>query len=164
MENLMETLEKEIQEIRAHNEGLREKIRLQKAEKNTVVAQEQARFILETFFAPYIDGACSEWGVSPEDALRILIDEKATFGKIAVDNPTDLKKLRNHPPVKKIIDMASPLKDVSDEWIKEKADILFKVMKDLRPELASIIAETPGGTEWFYDSLIGLREILYGKP
>jgi len=119
---------------------------------------------LERIFAPYMDGVCSAWGVSPEEGLRILIKEEATFGKIAADNPESLAELMNQPEVKVIVAIASPLRDVSDDWIKEKIDILFEVMVDIRPKLARGIADIPGGTEWFYDSLTGLRNILFGKP
>ncbi len=111
-----------------------------------------------------MDGICSIWGVSPEEALRILIKEDAVFGKIAHDNPDALKELLNQPEIKAIVAIASPLKDVSEEWIKEKADVLFDVMVDLRPELAQIIVETPEGQTWFYQSLVGLRNVLFGKP
>ena len=124
----------------------------------------QARIFLENIFAPYMNGICQEWGVSPEEALQILIKEEATFGKIAEDNPAALAELTNQPEIKVIVAIASPLKDVSDEWIEEKMDILFDVMVNIRPELARGIANTPGGTEWFYDSLTGLRNILFGKP
>ena len=123
----------------------------------------QARIFLERIFAPYMDGVCSAWGVSPEEGLRILIKDEATFGKIAADNPESLAELMNQPEVKVIVAIASPLRDVSDDWIKEKIDILFEVMVDIRPKLARGIADTPGGTEWFYDSLTGLRNILFGK-
>ncbi len=111
-----------------------------------------------------MDGICKGWGVSPEEGLSILIKEEATFGKIAAENPKALAELMNQPAIKAIVGIASPLKDVSEEWIKEKADILYEVMVEIRPELARGIAETPGGTEWFYESLIGLRKILFGKP
>ncbi|GAG94708.1 unnamed protein product, partial [marine sediment metagenome] len=96
--------------------------------------------------------------------LRILIEEKATFGKIAKNNPKDLEKFKNDPAVKAVLKVASPLGNVSDEWINEKMNVLLKVMNDIRPELARGITETPGGTEWFFTSLTGLRDILYGVP
>ncbi len=124
----------------------------------------QARIFLESIFAPYMDGICKVWGVSPEEGLRILIKEEATFDKIAEENPEALAELMNQPQIKVIVAIASPLKDVSDDWIKEKMDILFDVMVEIRPKLARGIIETPGGTEWFSDSLTGLRKTLFGKP
>ncbi|TET87374.1 MAG: hypothetical protein E3J34_02165 [Dehalococcoidia bacterium] len=124
----------------------------------------QAKIFLERIFAPYMDGICSAWGVTPEEALRILIKEEATFDKIAKHNPQALKELLNQTEIKVIVGIASPLGNMSDEWIKKKSDILFEVMMDIRPELARGIADTPGGTEWFYQSLVGLRDILFGKP
>lgn len=111
-----------------------------------------------------MNGVCKVWGVSPEEGLRLLIKEETTFGSIAKNNPEALAELLNQPEIQIIVDIASPLRDVSDEWIKEKMDILFEVMGDIRPELARIIAETPGGTEWFSDSLTGLKDILFAKP
>jgi len=160
----VETLRKQIQELESDIEGLEEKIRVKASNKATALARMQARIFLERIFAPYIDGVCSAWGVSPEDGLQTLIKEDATFGKIAADNPEALAELTNQPEIKVLFAIASPLRDVSDDWIKEKTDILFEVMVDIRPELARGIADTPGGTEWFYDSLTGLRNILFGKP
>lgn len=124
----------------------------------------QARIFLERIFAPYMDGVCSAWGVSPEEGLQTLIKEEAPLGKVAADNPEALAELTNQPEIKVLVAIASPLRDVSDDWINEKTDILFEVMADIRPELARGIADTPGGREWFYDSLTGLRNILFGKP
>ena len=143
---------------------LEEKIKNKTSEKATALARMQARIFLENIFAPYMDGLCRVWGVSPEEGLRILIKDEATFGKIAAENPEALAELMNQPAIKVIVGIASPLRDVSDDWIKEKIDILFEVMMDIRPELARGIADTPGGTEWFYDSLTGLRKVLFGKP
>ena len=161
---MLETLRKQIQELEAYNEGLEEKIRAKASDKATALARMQARIFLERIFAPYMDGVCSAWGVSPEEGLQILIKEEATFGKIAKDNPKELEKFKNEPPIKVVLKALSPLRDVSDDWIKEKSDILFDVMVNIRPELARGISDTPGGTEWFYDSLTGLRNILFGKP
>ena len=143
---------------------LEEKIKAKAAEKATALARMQARIFLESIFAPYMDGICKVRGVSPEEGLRILIKDEATFGKIAAENPEALAQLMNQPAIKVIVGIASPLRDVSDDWVKEKTDILFEVMMDIRPELARGIADTPGGTEWFYESLIGLRKVLFGKP
>ena len=143
---------------------LEEKIKNKTSEKATALARMQARIFLENIFAPYMDGLCRVWGVSPEEGLRILIKDEATFGKIAAENPEALAELMNQPAIKIIVGIASPLRDVSDDWVKEKTDILFEVMMDIRPELARGIADTPGGTEWFYDSLTGLRKVLFGKP
>lgn len=161
---MVESLKRQIEELEADIEELKEKKRAIESEKATEAAQEQAKMFLEEVFAPYIDGVCSIWGVSPEEALQILIREKATFDKIAKDNPKDLEKLKNQPPIKKILKIAKPLGSMSDEWIKEKMTVLLKVMKDIRPSMARGILETPGGTEWFYQSLVGLRDILWGAP
>jgi len=160
----VETLRKDIQELESDIAGLEEKISAKASEKATALARMQARIFLERIFEPYMDGLLSIWDVTPEEGLRILIKEEATFDKIAKDNPEALTALMNQPEIKVIVAIASPLRDVSDDWIKEKTDILFDVMADIRPELARGIVETPGGTEWFYDSLTGLRKILFGKP
>ena len=118
---------------------------------------------LEKMFSPYIDGVCSVLGETPEDGLRRLINEGTTFGSIAQDNPQALDQFLSQPEVKIILAIARPLRDVSEDWIEDKMDILFEVMVEIRPELASIIVDTPGGTEWFYDSLTGLREVLFFK-
>jgi len=154
----------EIQSLEADIAELEENIKAKASAKATALARMQARIFLERIFAPYIDGVCLAWGVSPEEALRILIKEEATFGKIAADNPAELKELLNHPPIKALLDIASPLKDVTNDWVNEKMGILFEVMANLRPSLAKIIVDTPGGREWFADSLTGLKDILYGKP
>ncbi|GAH48649.1 unnamed protein product [marine sediment metagenome] len=161
---MLESLRKQIQELEADIAGLEEKIRVKKAEKSTIAAQVQARIFLERIFAPYMDGVCQEWGVSPEEGLCILIKEDATLGKIAADNPEALAELASQPEIRAITAVARPLANVSDEWIKEKMTVLLEVMKNIRPSLANAIIETPGGQAWFYQSLVGLRNSLFGKP
>ena len=100
-------------------------------------------------------------GETPEDGLLRLINEGTTFATLAQENPKALAQFLSQPEVKVILAIASPLRDVTDDWIKDKMDILFEVMLDIRPELASIIVETSGGEQWFYDSLTGLREVLF---
>ena len=50
---------------------------------------------------------------------------------------------------------------MSDDWITDKIDLLLEVMRELRPELARGITETPGGMEWFTQSLTGLKKTLF---
>ena len=161
---MVESLRRQIRELEADIEELEEKIRLKKSEKATVAAQVQARIFLERIFAPYMDGVCQEWGISPEEALQILIKEEATLGKIAKDNPEALAELASKPEIRVITAVARPLGNVSDEWIKDKMSVLLEVMVKIRPELANELITTPGGQKWFYDSLVGLRDILFGKP
>jgi len=165
---LLESLRKQIKELETDIEKLVEKIRVKKTEEAkedaTIAAQVQARIFLERIFAPYMDGICQEWGVSPEEALHILIKEKATFGKIAKNNPKDLEKWVSRPEIRVVIAATRSLENVSDEWIKDKMTVLLEVMVKIRPPLANAIITTPGGQAWFYDSLIGLRDILYGVP
>ncbi len=168
---LVETLRKQIRELEVDIqalevvcEDLEEKIRSKKSEKATVAAKVQARMFLERIFAPVMDGYCEEWGVSPEEALQILIKEEATLGKIAADNPEDLAKWVSQPAIRVVIAATGPLGNVSDEWIKDKMTVLLEVMGNIRPLLANAIIETSGGREWFYESLTGLRNILFGKP
>lgn len=157
-------MREDIQSLETDIADLEKEIEAKASAKATKLARMQAQIFLERIFAPYMDGMCKAWGVSPEEGLRILIKEEATFGKIAYDNPLALSELMKEPGIKVMVGIASPLKDVSEEWIKEKADVLFEVMTDIRPELARGIVDTPGGKEWFYDSLIGLRDLLFGVP
>ena len=159
-----ENLRKQITELESDIAKLEENKRVKNTEKTTALAQMQARIFLERIFEPYMHGICSVWGVSPEEGLRLLIKENASLDRIANNNPEALAELMNQPEIQVIINIASPLRNVSDEWIKEKMDILFDVMVDIRPSMAKIIVETPGGQEWFSDSLSGLRKILFGKP
>ncbi len=124
----------------------------------------QARLFLESIFAPYIDGICKVWSVSPEEGLRLLIEEGTTFDMIAKNNPEALAELMNQPEIQVIATIAKPLGDMSDKWIKKKTEVLLEVMKEIRPSLASTITETPGGMDWFSASLTGLKDILFGKP
>ncbi|GAH29406.1 unnamed protein product, partial [marine sediment metagenome] len=66
----VETLRKQIQELESDITGLEEKIRTKKAEKATATAQVQARIFLERIFAPYMEGLCDVWGMSPEEGIR----------------------------------------------------------------------------------------------
>jgi len=160
----MEKLSKQIQKLKYEIEELEKNIEAKAAEDAMALVRMQAKIFLEMIFAPYMDGICDVWGVSPEEGLHILIDKNATIDKIAKDNPEALAELMNQRELKMIFDVASPLRDVSDDWIKEKMGILFDVMAELRPELARGITEAPGGTEWFYDSLTGLQKMFFGKP
>ena len=160
----LESLRTQVKELEADIEGLEEKLRISESTEATRLARAQARIFLERVFAPYMDGICQEWGVSPEEALRILINTESNLGKIAKNNPEALKELMNQPAIKAIVAIAGPLKDVSEAWIDEKTGVLFEVMVEIRPNLARGIAETPGGTQWFHDSLTGLRDILFSTP
>ena len=157
-------MRKDIGLLESDIEALEEKIKANASEKTTALARMQSKLFLEKIFAPYMDGVCKVWGVSPEEGLRLLIEEETTFGNIAKNNPEALAELINQPEIQVIVAIASPLKDVTDEWIQEKMGILFEVMVELRPDLARIIVETPGGAEWFSNSLKGLRNVLFGKP
>jgi len=159
-----ETLRLQIQELEAEIAELEESIKVKAAKKATTLARMQAKLFLEMVFAPYMDGLCGGWGVSPEEGLKLLITENTSLDSIAKNNPADLATLVNTPEIQKIVEIASPLKDVSDDWIKDKMTVLFDVMVELRPNLARVIVETPGGTDWFYESLTGLRKLLFGKP
>ena len=70
----------------------------------------------------------------------------------------------SQPEVRVITAVASPLGNMTDEWIRDKMTVLLEVMEKIKPSLANIIITTPGGQEWFYESLKGLRNILFGKP
>jgi len=157
-------MRKDIGILESDIEALEEKIKSKASEKATALARMQSQLFLERIFEPYMLGVCKVWGVSPEEGLRRLIKNKKTFGMIAKNNPEALAELMNQPEIQVIVAIASPLKNVSDDWIQEKMDILFDVMVDIRPELARIIVETPGGSEWFSASLTGLKDILFGKP
>jgi len=160
----METLRKQIQELESDIAKLEENIRIKKAEKATAAAQVQARIFLENIFAPYMEGLCDVWGMSPEEGLRVLINEKASLDMIANDNREALTIFMSQPEVRVITALASPLGNVPDDWIKDKMTVLLDVMEKIRPSLADIITTTPGGQDWFYESLKGLRNILFGKP
>ncbi|GAJ09992.1 unnamed protein product, partial [marine sediment metagenome] len=53
---------------------------------------------------------------------------------------------------------------ISDEGIKDRMVVLLEVMEKIRPPMANIIITTPGGQKWLYQSLVGLRNILFGAP
>ena len=160
----VETLRKQIEELEADIAGLEEKIRTKKAEKATAAAKVQARIFLERIFAPYMDGLCDVWGLSPEEGIRLLIKENASIDRIAENNREALTEFLSQPEVRVITAVASPLGNVSDEGIKDKMVVLLEVMRKIRPEIANVIMTTPGGQKWFHESLIGLRNILFGKP
>lgn len=157
----LEKLSIEIARLESDIERLQEELRLSAATESTRLARAQARIILQGFFDPFLDGICSALDVSPEEALQILIEEKTDFGKIAKNNPQDLAKMLSDPMFKVALGAAKQLGAVSDEWIKEKMNVLLEVMGDIRPALIRSIIETPGGIEWFYKSLTGLRDILF---
>ena len=159
----METLRKQIQKLESDIAKLEENIRIKKAEKATAAAQVQARIFLESIFAPYMEGLCDIWGLSPEEGLRVLINEKASLDRIANDNREALTEFMSQPEVRVITAVASPLGNMPDDWIRDKMTVLLEVMEKIKPSMANIIITTPGGQDWFYESLKGLRDILFGK-
>ncbi len=160
----LETLRKEIQELESDIEDLEKKIKTKVSDKATALARGQARIFLERIFAPYMDGLCDTWGVSPEEGLHILITKNVSLDKIANDNPEALNEFLSQPEFRVITSITRPLGNVSDDWIKDKMTVLLSVMEDIRPELANTLITTPGGQTWFYESLTGLRDILFSKP
>ncbi|GAH50972.1 unnamed protein product, partial [marine sediment metagenome] len=66
----MENLKKQIQELESEIEELEERINAKASETATTLARMQAKLFLEMIFAPYMDGVCDAWGVSPEEGLR----------------------------------------------------------------------------------------------
>lgn len=158
----LDTLRKEIQELESDIEGLEKKIKTKAKDRATALARGQARIFLDRIFAPYMDGLCDTWGVSPEEGLHILITKNVSLDKIANDNPEALDEFLSQPEFKVITSVTKPLGNVSDDWIKDKMTVLLEVMEDVRPELANALITTPGGQTWFYDSLVGLRNMLFG--
>ena len=160
----VETLRKQIQKLESDIAQLEENVRIKKVEKATVAAQVQARIFLESIFEPYMEGLCDVWGLSPEEGLRVLINENASLDRIANDNREALTEFMSQPEVRVITTIASPIGNKSDDWIKDNMTVLLEVMGKIKPSMANIITTTPGGQEWFYQSLLGLRNILFGKP
>ncbi len=159
----MERMRRDIKVLEADIEKLDAEIKEKASKKATALARMQSRLFLEHIFSPYINGVCNVLEVSPEEGIRKLILEDKTVGKLAKNNPEVVSEFLSLPEMKVLIAIASPLKNVSKEWIEEKMDILFEVMSEIRPELAKIITDTPNGTEWFYDSLTGLRDVLFSS-
>ena len=160
----VETLRKQIQKLESDIAQLEENVRIKKAEKTTVAAQVQTRIFLESIFEPYMEGLCDVWGLSPEEGLRVLINENASLDRIANDNLEAITEFMSQPEVRVITTIASPIGNKPDDWIKDKMTVLLEVMGKIKPSMANIIITTPGGQEWFYESLLGLRNILFGKP
>jgi len=160
----VETLRKDIQALESDIEGLEERIKTKESKKATVAAQVQARIFLERIFAPYMDGLCDTWGMRPEEGLKLLIQRNDSLDRIAYDNRESLDEFLSQPEVRVITAVARPLGNMSEEWIKDKMSVLIDVMVKIRPELANVIMDTPDGEEWFYDSLVGLRNLLFGIP
>jgi len=160
----VETLRKDIQALEFDIEGLEERIKTKKSNKATVAAQVQARIFLERIFAPYMDGLCDTWGMKPEEGLKLLINRNDSLDRIAYDNRESLDEFLSQPEVRVITAVARPLSNVSEEWIKDKMGVLLDVMVKIRPELANVIMNTPDGEAWFHDSLVGLRNLLFGIP
>ncbi len=157
-------MRKDIKVLEADIERLDLEIKEKASKKATALARMQSRIFLEQIFSPYINGVCTVLEVSPEEGIRKLILDDKTVGKLAKENPEVVSEFISLPEMKVLIAIARPLKNVSEDWIEEKMDVLFEVMSEIRPELAKIIIDTPGGTLWFYNSLTGLRDILFGKP
>ena len=160
-ENHREKLRTEIITLEKEISKLEKTIADKELEKATAIAKMQVRLFLERIFAPYMEGVCSVWDVTPEEGLRILIEENETIDKIATKNPEALAELLKQPEMKIIVTMVAPIGTMSDDWITDRIDLLLEVMRELRPELARGITETPGGMDWFTQSLTGLKKTLF---
>ena len=156
-------MRRDIKVLEADIERLDVEIKEKASKKATALARMQSRLFLEQIFSPYINGVCKVLEVSPVEGIRKLILDNNTVSKLANNNPAAVSEFLDLPEMKILIIIARPLKNVSKEWIEEKMDILFEVMSEIRPELAKIITDTPNGIEWFYDSLTGLRDILFSS-
>ncbi len=149
--------------LEADIERLDVEIKEKASKRATALARMQSKLFLEQIFSPYINGVCKVLEVSPVEGIRKLILDDKTVGILAKDNPEVVSEFLSLPEMKVLIAIVSPLKNVSEEWIEEKMDVLFEVMSEIRPELAKIILDTPGGILWFYNSLTGLRDVLFGS-
>ena len=156
-------MRKDIKALEADIKRLDVEIKEKASKRATALARMQSRLFLEQIFSPYINGVCKVLEVSPVEGIRKLILDDKTVGILAKDNPEVVSEFLSLPEMKVLIAIVSPLKNVSEEWIEEKMDVLFEVMSEIRPELAKIILDTPGGILWFYNSLTGLRDVLFGS-
>ena len=161
---MLETLRRQIRELESDIRGLEERIRAKVARRATATYQVQAQIFLERIFMPYVDGLCNGLGLSPEDGVRHLIENEKTLDEIAYENRDAVIEFLSQPECRVIVAAATPLGVASEEWIKDRMDILLEVMGKIRPQLAKAIIDAPGGTEWFAGSLTGLRDMIFGKP
>lgn len=160
---VLESLRSQVASLEAEIRELEEKVRAKATEKAAATARLQARIFLDRIFKPYIDGLCEGLGLDPGSGVQRLIESETTIDKLAVDNREALEAFLAQTECRVVIAIAGPVARKPDEWIRERADGLLEEMEVSYPDMAKAIIDSPGGREWFAESLIGLREILFGK-
>ena len=161
---VLESLRSQVERLEAEVRELEELVRTKAEKAATDAARLQARLFLQMLFIPYVEGLCEGFGTTPEEGMKTLVEDEATLGDLFKTNRESMADLLSKPECRVAIAIASPVAGKDEEWLQEKSELLLDVMGEVRPRLSETIRETPGGTEWFYDSLIGLRNILFGKP
>ena len=145
-------------------EKLQKQVDKQKKERLRDLAKIQARFFLEKFFVPFFDGLCESQGYTVDKVVTILIDEGTTLDNIFEENLDKTSNLMTTPEFRVVFSAIRPIIDNTDDWIKQHSLVLLEVMEEVRPSVAEIISTKEGGREWFANSLIGLKHMLFSQP
>ena len=101
--------------------------------------------------------------VTPEEGITKLIKENNTIDKIATRNHTETANFLKLPELNVLRSMASDILSNPDTWYTDNSPLVLEVMDNLRPTLSHTIRNTEGGTQWFTDSLIGIKALLLQK-
>ena len=163
-EEVLESLRSQVDRLEAEVHELEELVRAKTEKAATDAARLNARLFLQILFIPYVEGLCEGFGTTPEDGMKKLVEDEATLGDLFGTNRESMVELLSKPECRVAIAIASPVAKKDEEWLQEKSDLLLDVMGEVRPRLSEAIREIPGGPEWFAESLVGLRNILFGKP
>ena len=122
----------------------------------------QARLLMERLFLPYFEGLAEGLGLTPAEAVRMLIEKNITLDRLAESHREALDVFLSQPEVKVAVAIAGRAANKPDEWFKEKLPTLLEVMEESAPELTEAIKKTKGGRSWLLKSLTGLRDLLFG--
>ena len=157
MKDQVDRLQKEVEALKktVHNRAI---------EKAEYAARIQAAFFLRKFFIPYFEGVCEVKGTTIEEGFLILIKEGRTLDQVFEENIARTKDLMVTPEFRVVLSTLRPIANQSNEWIDEKSHTLLDVLQEIRPPLEAIIRQTEGGEQWFSESLIGIRRMLFQNP
>ena len=160
----MGSLQEQVDKLQKEVDALKKKVQNRTMEKAEYVARIQAGFFLRKFFIPYFEGVCDVKRTTLEEGFLVLIKEGKTLDQVFEENMARTKDLMVTPEFRVVLSTLRPIANQSNEWIDEKSHTLLDVLQDIRPPLEAVIRQTEGGEQWFSDSLVGIRRMLFQSP
>lgn len=157
----LETLKEQVDRLEKEVKTLQKQVDKKVSDRVEAAAKDQARFFLVKFFIPFFEGICEFKGIRMEEAISALIYENRTLDEIFDENLEMTSSLMASPEFRVILTTVRPMADKSNKWIKDNSKILIDVLEEIHPEICTVITDTDGGEKWLFDSLFGIRDLLF---